>query len=273
MNKDIDRFLITANDTVGGEMSALISGLGKVVATITLIIAALVTFTDVTLFSVDTESYAATLAIMIISSYLMYFSLFDVGEQRGRESEAYSESYKHYSATRVKISGDMIPDLRDFAERYSRAEFDSRRREKLMMLGYSDEDLLGDALDADKKRARRKINRIKPYILTPRLLLSTDRSEGRSELANPERSRVIRSFLRLLPSTVCTCLTVSVILSPKDGLSTADVINGILKLSALPIIGIRGYTAGMIFSERTRSSWLSTRSRILEAFLAEKSLK
>ena len=109
---------------------------------------------------------------------------------------------------------------------------------------------------------------MRAYVLSPGLLLTADRADSKSELVNPERRRLIRSFAKLIPSTLCMCLTVSIMLSPKDGLSTTDVINGILKLSALPIVGIRGYVSGMVFAERTRASWLRTRSRILEEFLA-----
>ena len=65
------------------------------------------------------------------------------------------------------------------------------------------------------------------------------------------------------------CVTVSVVLNIKDGMSAADVINGILKLSSLPIISIRGYVAGLTFASETKSAWLRTRTRVLEAFFAK----
>ena len=268
MKSEVNGFLIGASDAASRGIGGIISNLGKVVAAITLLVACLVTFTDVALMQIDTESYATTLAVMIISSYLMYFSLFDVGEERGTESEAFLNAHKHYTATRVKINGDMMPNLRSFCEEYSKEDLNARRKERLMLFGYSEDEISQHGKDRRKRRARRSIERMRAYILTPRQLLSSDKRTERSELANPERTRIIRSFLKLIPSTVCMCLTVSVVLSPKDGLSTADIINGIIKLSALPIVGIRGYVCGLIYSERTRASWLRTRTRILEAFLA-----
>ena len=61
-------------------------------------------------------------------------------------------------------------------------------------------------------------------------------------------------------------LTVSVALSTKDGLTAADILGGILKLSALPMIGFKGYSAGYNYSKHLASAWLETKAEIIEGF-------
>ena len=78
------------------------------------------------------------------------------------------------------------------------------------------------------------------------------------------------TLLTLIPSTLCTVFTVSVILTAKNGLSPSTVIDGILKLSALPIIGFRAYSAGYNFAKNEKSLWLQTRARLLSAFIKQK---
>lgn len=64
--------------------------------------------------------------------------------------------------------------------------------------------------------------------------------------------------------------TVSVILHTKDGLDASSVMDGIFKLTALPIIGLRGYSEGYSFVKNGKSAWLETKSRLLETFLSDK---
>ena len=267
MTRDLDDMLMGANEIVKGGIGTVIGNLGKIIALIALAVACTVTFTDVSLIGVETERYATTLVVMIISSYVMYFSLFDVGEERGKECHGYISAKERFSATRVKINGDMMPELRDFCEEYSRAELEYRRRELLMSYGLSEAEAKSAERGSRAARIRRKSERMRAAPLTPRALLTAERGSRGGELENPERGKLIRSFLRLLPSTVCTCLTVSIVLSFKEGMTLEDVLNGIIKLSALPIIGIRGYLGGIDFAEKKSSAWLETKARILETFL------
>ena len=68
-------------------------------------------------------------------------------------------------------------------------------------------------------------------------------------------------------------VTVSVMLTAKEGLTGADVLNGILKLSALPMIGFKGYSQGYSYAKHTLTLWTETKANILEAFLQESETK
>ena len=77
--------------------------------------------------------------------------------------------------------------------------------------------------------------------------------------------------LKILPSTICMIVTVSVMLSLKSDMSASDVINGIFKLSALPLIGFKGYSAGYSYTKYNLSLWLETKANILSKFISERS--
>ena len=74
-------------------------------------------------------------------------------------------------------------------------------------------------------------------------------------------------LLNLIPTTLCMVITISVMLSLKESLGPAEIFEGLMKLSALPIIGIRGYVCGYSYAKDVRARWLETKSRLLEGFL------
>jgi hypothetical protein len=60
----------------------------------------------------------------------------------------------------------------------------------------------------------------------------------------------------------------AVILTAKDGLGTAEIIEGILKLSTLPVAAMRGYAAGYEFIRERLVRWIEMKTRLINAFLA-----
>ena len=252
--------------------STLLSSSGKVIAIIAAAVAALVTFTDVTFTSLTSESFTSSLLVMLVSSYLIYFSLEDTGEKFGEGTEEYKTALTAYRAVQEKITPESMDRLRAFCSDYALSECEYRRRLYLATNGLSIEDyekhLSGEKMSKKNSRVLKKAQKIHPLKLTPTTLL-TQEGSGASELESPERGRLLSLLLRLIPSTLGTLFTVSVMLTAKDGLDAAAVIEGVLKLSALPIIGFKGYSAGYEFAKGKRSEWLKTKTRILEGFLSK----
>ncbi len=253
---------------------ALIAASGsKIVAALTVILAAVVIFTDVTFASFGTVKYTSTLAVMLVATYLMYFSLEDAGERLGEDTEQYKASLSHYDSVRGKIKPEAIPDLREFCTRYAKEELEFRRRCILASGGLTEGDL--EAYLSGKKYPRaakiilRRAARERVGELSPAVLLSGGAPSSPSELKNPERARLQRLALRLLPSSLCMLFTVSLALTAKEGLTASAVLDGIFKLAALPLAGFRGYKAGYVFARYSRTAWLETKTRILEAFLKD----
>ena len=253
----------------GGEM--LINNVGRVIAIITLLVSALVLFTDVGFSGFKSESFTSTLIVMLIASYLMYFSMEDAGERLGEGSQEYKDAAERYRELASKISGDMIGALRVFLNDYAEEERSFRRAAMLMRYGYGTKDYeaykRGDPCAKNAIKVFKKADRIRPVALTPRTLLSRDGARGKSELKNPEGAKLFNMILRLIPTTLCMTVTVSVMLTAKENLSAAAVAEGIFKLSSLPIIGFRGYSAGYQYTKHSLPLWMATKARLLDAFL------
>ena len=62
MKKSFEQLVLESDVAIKGTLSSLVANLGKIIATITVFVAALVTFTDVTLEGVYTKGYLGSLA-------------------------------------------------------------------------------------------------------------------------------------------------------------------------------------------------------------------
>lgn len=265
---------------VGGMMkqgySYFITNGGKIIAFLTLAVAVMVMFTDVRFSTASSYDLAITLIMMLMASYIMFFSLESAGERLGEEDEDYIAALKRYKAIRSNIGATDIIPLRAFCNDYSREELEYRRLSLLTEYGYTMEEyqdyLRGSGVPKRAKRVFIKCDRLRSVTLSPKSLLSCERTSFSSELINPERYKLPYLILQLIPSSLCMAFTVSVILHTKDGLDASSVMDGIFKLAALPIIGLRGYSEGYSYVKNGKSAWLETKSRLLETFLSQKSV-
>ena len=269
--------LIAADALTKKGGTAIIKNTGKIIAVITLIVATLLTFADVALSSFQGEEFTATLVVMLIASYLMYFSLEDAGEKLGLEGEDYVKHKAAFDEVKARISGEDIPSLRDFCNRYTADEIKFRQRCLLLEVGYTEaeytEYLGGGSVDKKRERAFKRVKRLKSATLTPATLLLGGSKTPSTEIYERGKFKFLRMGLKLIPTAVCTVVTVSVILTVKDGLTPSDIAESILKLSSLPIIGCRGYLAGYNFVKGVEIPILDTKRRIIEAYLSEKAEK
>lgn len=276
MKNDFEISLLESGNVIKRGLGIIASNVGKAVACITLVVTALVLFTDIGFAEFGGESFTSTMAVMLLASYLMYFSMEDAGERLGEESEEYVKAYGECSKLSEEITGSDIPMLRNFCKEYAKEELEYRRQNLLLYYGYTEEDYKKyKTVGSCAKKAikyLKKADRLKAFNLTPKMLLSKEKTRDRSELRNPENSKLMSMILKLIPTTLCMTVTVSVMLTAKENFGVADVIDGFFKLSALPVIGFRGYADGYNYSKRTQSNWISTKSRLLEAFIKQKNL-
>lgn len=264
--------LLDTDATLRRAAISAINNMGKIIALFVSLLTVAVTFTEVSFGAVLSESFASSLLLILCSSYIIYFSLEDAGERCGEESEEYTEAKKRYALARKTLSADMTDSFRAYLTEYCRREYEARRSDAIFSLGICEDDIekynRGEELDRRTKKRVRTVERLKPIILTPRAVISYGKLSRKSELESPEGRKLLSLILRLIPSTVCMTLTVSVALSTKDGLTAADILGGILKLSALPMIGFKGYSAGYNYSKHLASAWLETKAEIIEGFNA-----
>ena len=250
---------------------AIMSGIGKLVAAICAAIAVLVTFTDITFGGLGTKEMTTVLAVLLVSAYVIYFSLEESGERRGEETEEFRTAQNRHRELCSRLTPEMLPELRSYLTDYTLEEAASRRRTLLMRAGYTEEDYnaykSGARVKWSARRIMRRADKIEPAAISPGDLLSQGKPKNRGELYNPEPRAKMRMLLNLLPTTVCMLVTVSVMLNLKESLGPAEIFEGLMKLSALPIIGARGYVCGFSFAKDVRASWLETKSRLLTGFL------
>ena len=274
MKDGFDIGIVSSGELVKKGYSFLIANVGKTVAIITLAVAALVSFTEISFSELSSESFTSTLVMMLISSYVMYFSLEDAGEKLGRESEAYKRANDKLTELKNQIKGTDVSRLREFCLDYRNAELEYRRSNLLFSLGYTEDEyaryVKGEKMSQKAQKDLRRVKKMKRAELDTVSLISGDRRRE-SELKNPESTRLIHMILKLIPSTVCTLFTISLMISVKDNLTTAGVIEALLKLSTLPIIGLKGYSGGYEYVTCSEVGWMETKARLLDGFIKSKS--
>ena len=248
----------------------IIANVGKTVALITLLVTALVSFTEVSFSGIDRANFTSTLILMLISSYVMYFSLADAGEKLGRETEGYKAVSERHTELQKRIKQCDIAKLRSFCLDYRNREHEYRQNNLLFSLGYTkkeyEEYLSGKEMPKKMRNALWRVKKIKCADLTAATLISTDKGRV-SELKSPEGNHLLTMLLRLIPSSVCMIFTVSVMISVKDNLTAAGIIEALVKLCTLPVIGLKGYSGGYEYVTVSEIAWLETKCRIIETFL------
>lgn len=265
-----DKELLEISAVVRGGYSFFINNAGKAIALITLAVAGLIIFADVGLADFESSAFTTTLVAMLCASYIIYFSLEDSGERVGERCDEYKEALAKYKSARGAIGTGSIKELRSFCLRYSREELSFRRSNYIAELGYTEEEYAsyckGERVGLRERLCFSKARRMRAVKLTPSMLLSGGSFSSASELEDPSKKKYLRALMNLLPSTICMIFTVSVILNVRGDLTTSVILDGLIKLSALPVIGFRGYTAGYSFVKDKKSAWLETKARLLCAF-------
>ncbi|MBR5242238.1 MAG: hypothetical protein IKV20_03775 [Clostridia bacterium] len=274
MNKDknLEDLLLDPGDALRRSGLNILGDVGKLVAVITLIVACLVTFTDISFYEIGSKEFTSTLIMMLIGAYLMFFSLEESGERHGERTEDFTEAKDGYRVAVSKIFPSDITPLEKFLEEKREIELLKKRQSYLKSLGYTQEILFLPHKPAtkDERRALRRAMRIKQRAIRPGMLLERDGAPDSTELYNPTAKKLLRIVMKLIPTSACMVFTASVMLSAKGELTAGVIIESLLRLSALPIVGFRGYAFGYRYTKNIRACHLREKTRILEAYLAEK---
>ena len=267
---DIEHTLLAGVDGLRRGYSAVIKNCGKLVAGLAALTVILVTFTEIGFCDFGTRELTANVLLLLVASYVIYFSLEDAGEALGRESEEYLKVQKHLSTLCESIRAEMIGELRVFVEEYVKNELRQRREAMLSVNGKTiaeyEEYRKGKAVSGRDRRIFRRVKGLRAIKLGAGTLLSARRGFG-AEMKNPRGPKLIGLCVRLIPTTVCTVFTASIMLGIKDGLGMTEVIEGIVRLCPLPIVALRGYSQGYTYVTEKEVEWMTAKARLLEAFL------
>ena len=274
--REFEKELLTSSENLSAGLSKLLKNLGQAVAFITAVVAVIITFTEVAFSTLKPTELLPSALALLVCSYIIYFSLEDAGEKLGEESREYLTARSRFISAKEKLSGDDAESFRNYLEEYSKKELEFRIRGGLLSAGITEAELLdyknADSrkralIPRDKRRALAKLNSLKAVRITPSMIFSEERAVSSSELESPEKKKLAKLILKILPSTLCMFVTVSVVLSVKADMSAADILNGILKLTALPLVGFRGYSMGYLYAKNSLSAWLCRKAEIIEGYL------
>lgn len=269
MNKDFDSEILSFSERIRGGYAYLIANLSKIIAAVTAVVTAMLVFTDIAFLGFSSKEFTTTLGLILISSYIMYFSLEEAGERLYEDSEEYKSLAEKYTSVADKISLERLGALREYCQRYADEELIFRRRNALLSIGCTEEDynafLRGECSDKKRRITLCRIAKMQRVKLTPEMLLYRG-GDAAEKIRDPKKSKMLMLLLKILPSTVCMLFTASVVLSAKE-MQAVTVIEGIMKLSALPIVGFRGYVNGYNYKKDSESEWLRTKIRLIEGFL------
>ena len=273
MSEKFEDLILESGELMRRGARSVVNNVGRIVALITLIISALALFTDVKFVNIGAEGFGSTFAVMLVCSYLMFFSMTEAGESSAESSDEYKTALERYKSTASRINGKSIIPLRRFCKKYSEDELFYRKENLLMRHGYAYSDLEAyldhGTEDARAMRIFKRTLRLKAVSLTPADLLTTERSKKGCELTPPTKKRTVGMLMRLIPSTVCMTLTLSVILTAKDGINPAVVTDALFKLCSIVLVGLKGYVSGYRYKKERATLWLDTKTRLLEAFFSE----
>ncbi len=247
--------------------------MSKAIAIITAIIAAALTFTEIALPEVATAELTTEVCVMLVSSYIIFFSLEDAGEACGKRSEEYLEAILEYKEEKQKVRCEDVGKLRDFCLHYTREEVEYRRRELLLSEGITPDEYLaykkGEALEPRIAAVCRRAEGIKPIRLTAEMLTEGEDGGLKKSIGSPEGAKIVKLILGLVPTTVCMLLSVSLMITAKTDMTFVDIIASLIKLLTLPIVALRGYGEGLSYSTGPLLSWIKTKTELLRAFNVE----
>ena len=253
----------------------LFSYLGIFAAAATVIIFSALFFTDVSFSAAGTVSFSLSFLLLFISAYMMYASLFETGQSFSMREEGFLALLARRDALFERLRTDGSQEtLVQFCRRVS-AEETKRGREEILHLHFTSESEVAawketpkSALGRREKRALRALARQKAVALTPRALLAERPSSARHAplSASPERLRVRRTLIFLLPLALFTLLSVSVacevILNP----SPDTVVAYLLKLFTLLQSGIKGFRAGAGYVSDDKCGYMREQCELLEEY-------
>ncbi len=248
---------------------------GVWVGVTTVAVAAATLFCEARLTAAPIDQTVMTAAIMILSCFIMYTSLFDTGHQKAEQNEMYRKIEEAYRVAR-DAAQPHLARLEEFCSQYVKEELDIARRQILERAGLGVEALAAwrcDKMDPSvyrnmsraKRRALKRAARLKPIRLRAAMLLSGDRRAHRAPALSSASARVRRTVTALLPTIVGSLITVAVTLEGV-ALTPAAVISGILRIFTIVWCGVRGYTAGVCAVKEDDGAVLSCKIAYLTAF-------
>ena len=271
----LDEELLLGAQTVREKIKSTITEhIGRAIALLAVIVCTIFTFTEVAFIDISLEKFTVEGVVVLALALVMYLSLESEGEVYARAQSVYLEAKRRADTLADKVKGEDLSPLRTYLLEVYEDEVKAREERLLLAYGISPEELLkyrsGEKSEKKKARRLRRIARVRSRAILPNELLFFD-GEARGDISTaPRRQGRLFGMLRILPSVLCTLLTVAVMIDLKEGFSLRLVFEGVLKLSALLSMGLRGYLAGVQYVNEALIPYHKLREKLLESFLKKR---
>ena len=260
-----------------GRRGGILSGLGIFVASATAAVAALLFFTELHLRVESIFECSLSFFLLFFAACVMYFSLWDVGAQRGGETEEFQRTREEFARLAEEVeNGESEERLEDFLETVSEREAEREVRRLLRRAGLTEGDLarareegIPKTLPRARRRTLRRALRVRPLPLGAGTVLS--RSGGRSGrllAPSPTGTRAVRSLAALVPAALTACFSVGVVFEWLASPDMGTLLLCLCKLFTLLWNGVKGYRGGSRHKTRDEAEYDACRARLLRAFLA-----
>ncbi len=262
MDSKNEHLLAGSLASLSKEKQRLFAHIGLWIAVLALLIAALATFTDLSLLALSAEALTLKLGIYAVATVVIFLSLEEEGECAGRTESSFSEAQSALKKAESAVTPRLYGALEDFCRKYVTEELSERRAMLLLAYGVREESEL-------KASAARHYRRLRPLPIRASMLLGKGTESDCAPLWQPARQRRLRLLKKLVPSLFCTAFGIGIAISVRDSLTASAVIEGLFKLSALLIIGLRGYTQGYLLVSEAEIPFIRAKTRLLAQFLCE----
>ncbi len=271
----LDEDLLLRADAVTGKLkNSLLDHIGRAIAVFAIIICAIFTFTEIAFVDISLEKFTVEGIVILVMSMVMYLSLESEGEVFGKAQASYQSAKSEADTLAQKVRGEELGVLRKYLLTIYKEEVLAREDRLLLAYGLSREDLegyrRGERFGKKKSHQLRCVAKTTSRALTPNELLFFEGLQEEEITTAPKKRNRFFGIVRILPSLLCTLLTVGVMIDLKDGFSIRLALEGILKLSALLSMGLRGYIAGVHYVSDVLTPYHKVREKLLDAFLNKK---
>ena len=259
------------------QKEGMLSGIGIFVACATALVASLLFFTELHLQVESIFECSLSFFLLFFAACVMYFSLWDVGAQRGKEAEDAKRAREEFLRLADAVEdGEREERLEEFLEEASQREADRRRRRILRRAGVGDEEFdraraegIPPSLPPPKRRALRRAMRVRPPRLSAGTVLSrTGTRSGRLMAPSPTGTRAVRALFALVPAALTACFSVGIAFEWLSSPGMDTLLLCLCKLFTLLWNGVKGYRGGYRHKTHDEAEYDACRARLLRSFLA-----
>ncbi|MCQ2385343.1 MAG: hypothetical protein MJ078_01515 [Clostridia bacterium] len=247
-----NEFVLLPEKSLTHTAKSVLANLGILCAGVTLCVAAVLLFTDISFEVAGTYIFSPSFLLLLFAGYVMYFSMASAGRERASSEPGYRKQKETLEGllTQYRLRGSR-DSLSAFCRKISARETDEKINGLLLYYGITREDMeKGFAADQKitrrQKKGLRRVKRCEGVTVAPSMLLS---GQGVGLYAPPlsappEKTAARRIILYMLPTSLTAFFSVSVVCSVILKPTAGEWIGYLLKLFTLVFNGIKGYEAG-----------------------------